>query len=591
MNLSIASHIGWSLIHLLWQAALVAIVGAALLWLSRNHSAGLRSRICTFSIIAVLVLPVATLLVPEVYKTNVRAGARSILPDSHFELESDAPQRTLEVKQINKGEAKSTTGYKLRERSAFNEKTGRVFFYFWIAGVLVLASFRVGSVLRLRQRLRAGRKPVFSEWSTALSEAHALFPELKIPQISGNKNVSQPLLSIVGDPCIHVPGGSVQGLQPVDRKLLMAHELAHLLRNDIPIQWLLLSAKTLLFYHPAVWWLSKRFRWERELHCDEIVVSRSGDASSLAQALVALDQLRANFKFGVLGGGSYLKHRLVHLGESSVVRRGGQLISWGFVITLMMVLVASAMSAKLPNPEKSLSERYEILSEELESFNAEFRKTMRAALRARDSEAVFELICPHQLIFGHTKAHNYELADSMRAFLHSRYEEVFRAPENGEELCGSIGWKNAFFMNQYNKDGVSSVGGPGSNFYPSLELDYGNLSQHEVVEKYEATDWFVRIDRDTDPFLQIDIEPDGIVDLSFDGDEVASGPKSNGDLWHIEKDESEDGTRMQWLIGPAGNDLRAAPRIWIYRDGPIFAFLMDTDGDGRGNLGRGACIP
>lgn len=220
---------------------------------------------------------------------------------------------------------------------------------------------------------------------------------------------------------------------------------------------------------------------------------------------------------------------------------------------------------------------------------SDYQLALDKAVQAKDTEKVFELICPHRPMVMKYQEHEIELVERMRAFLHSRYESVFIPPANVDVMCGTLGWGNAFFLSQYNCDGVASVGGPPSTFYPEIEMDETDVKKR--VQAYNATNWFLRIDKDADPFLQIDLEPDGIVDLSFDGDEFSAGPGSGGEIWIVEADESDDGTRKQWLAGPAASNLRKQPKLWLYRDGPIFFVFMDTDGDGKGNLGRGACIP
>ena len=51
---------------------------------------------------------------------------------------------------------------------------------------------------------------------------------------------------------------------------IIAHELAHIRRWDLWVNLVQRIIETLLFYHPAVWWLSSRIRLEREMCCDEI---------------------------------------------------------------------------------------------------------------------------------------------------------------------------------------------------------------------------------------------------------------------------------------------------------------------------------
>src|SRR5439155_16249804 len=72
-----------------------------------------------------------------------------------------------------------------------------------------------------------------------------------------------------------------------------AHELAHIRRHDYAVNVVQTIAETLLFYHPAVWWLSRRIRIEREHCCDDIAVRLCGDAYGYAQALATLESWRA----------------------------------------------------------------------------------------------------------------------------------------------------------------------------------------------------------------------------------------------------------------------------------------------------------
>jgi uncharacterized protein (TIGR03435 family) len=52
-------------------------------------------------------------------------------------------------------------------------------------------------------------------------------------------------------------------------------------------------AETLLFYHPAVWWVSSRIRDEREQCCDDIALAATGDAFAYASALAELESHRS----------------------------------------------------------------------------------------------------------------------------------------------------------------------------------------------------------------------------------------------------------------------------------------------------------
>ena len=91
-----------------------------------------------------------------------------------------------------------------------------------------------------------------------------------------------------------LPASALAGLSPQQLEAILAHELAHIRRHDYLVNLLQTLVETLLFYHPAVWWLSRRIRIERENCCDDLAVSLCGDPVAYAKALADLEELRAD---------------------------------------------------------------------------------------------------------------------------------------------------------------------------------------------------------------------------------------------------------------------------------------------------------
>lgn len=100
--------------------------------------------------------------------------------------------------------------------------------------------------------------------------------------------------SVVGwlRPVILLPAATLIGLTPLQLEAILAHEIGHIRRHDYLVNLLQMVVETLLFYHPAVWWTSKRIRIERELCCDDLAVRFSGNALRYARALTLLEKQR-----------------------------------------------------------------------------------------------------------------------------------------------------------------------------------------------------------------------------------------------------------------------------------------------------------
>jgi GWxTD domain-containing protein len=110
-------------------------------------------------------------------------------------------------------------------------------------------------------------------------------------------------------PIILMPIGVLTGLPAQQIEAILVHELAHVSRCDYLINVLQRSAECLLFYHPALWWISRRVREERENCCDDLVVRIKGNPREYAFALAALEESRMpGYKPAVAAtGGSVMK--------------------------------------------------------------------------------------------------------------------------------------------------------------------------------------------------------------------------------------------------------------------------------------------
>ncbi len=74
--------VGWALVHLLWQGVLLGAMVGVILWIYRDCSAAVRSRICTVGLAVLILLPIGTLALPEMLKARVSPGPRVQIPIS-----------------------------------------------------------------------------------------------------------------------------------------------------------------------------------------------------------------------------------------------------------------------------------------------------------------------------------------------------------------------------------------------------------------------------------------------------------------------------------------------------------------------------
>ena len=100
-------------------------------------------------------------------------------------------------------------------------------------------------------------------------------------------------------PVVLLPAAALSGLSPEQLQAILAHELAHVRRHDYLVNLLQSMVETLLFYHPAMWWVSAQVRAEREHCCDDLAVDVCGDRLVYVTALAELTTITSHRAFAL----------------------------------------------------------------------------------------------------------------------------------------------------------------------------------------------------------------------------------------------------------------------------------------------------
>ena len=179
----------------------------------------------------------------------------------------------------------------------------------WLAGVALL-TLRLFSGWMWVQRMKShGARPAPEALQTAAERLMRRLHIGRAVRLLESTSVSVP--TVIGwlKPVVLLPTSALAGLAPNQMEAILAHELAHIRRHDYIVNLFQTVVETLLFYHPAVWWLSRRIRAERENCCDDLAVSLCGDPVAYAAALAELEGLRSTTGELVLAatGGSLLQ--------------------------------------------------------------------------------------------------------------------------------------------------------------------------------------------------------------------------------------------------------------------------------------------
>lgn len=312
-----------ALLHFVWQGALVALLLWMALLVMRKRSANARYLASCLALIVLVALPVITAGVAYNVPVATHATSPALATPSTGAWAWANPDRS------------ATTWLELLQKWALPA---------WLLGV-ALFSLRLAWGSRQVARLRRSGHPADAP---VLAKAAALAARL------GLARPVRLLISSLADgpgvvgwirPIILLPAATLAGLTPEQLESVLAHELAHIRRYDYLVNILQMVVETLLFYHPAVWWVSGRMRHERELCCDDVAVSLCGDALCYARALTRLERLRLLApKMAVGSTDGPLFYRIQRLTGAATRRFGPSRIPGILAIALGLMCVALCLN-------------------------------------------------------------------------------------------------------------------------------------------------------------------------------------------------------------------------------------------------------
>jgi len=198
--------------------------------------------------------------------------------------------------------------------------------------------------------------------ATVVNDEHALTDVRRLQQelqLTGpvallqSADVETPVVIGWRQPALILPADVAVQLSPEMMSALLAHELAHVKRHDYLANLLQSAAEILLFFSPAVVWMSGRIREAREYCCDDVAVEKCGDATGYARALTTLASLgtiaTARTAMGISGPRLITRVRRLLQGEASPRFAAVRLAASVLALAALMLTgpqVASASAAR-----------------------------------------------------------------------------------------------------------------------------------------------------------------------------------------------------------------------------------------------------
>ncbi len=327
LDAAICEPLGWTIIHSLWQITGIALLYASAGYCLRGHSPRARYALGCASLAAMLCLPAVTLArlaspssaPPTIFVDNTqnaidRADQPAALRQDRVSR-SEAPRAATatgptvaETTDAPRPAAAATMPWSAHLAPALPWLSGC-----WMLGVLLFSLRPILGLYNVHRLRTRGLSPVTVEVrriGQALSARLGIRGSVALFQ---SALVEVPTAAGYLRPVVLLPASALSGLTLEQLELILAHELAHIRRHDYLFNLLQTAVETVLFYHPAVWWLSAEVRNEREHCCDVVAVALGAQPRFYVGALLALEAHRSRAGLALTASGGSLLQRVQRL--------------------------------------------------------------------------------------------------------------------------------------------------------------------------------------------------------------------------------------------------------------------------------------
>ena len=335
LSLQTLHALGWTLLHFVWQGAALAALLAAALMVSRN--ANVRYALGIGTLTLMVAAPVVTFAwlnrtpaPTPVVETPVVATSSEVM----YTPEAVSPTDPL-VHALASGTSREDLMIWLVQA--------------WFVGVMLLFVRTAGGLVWLTRTRRGEIEPLSEEMHRQclmLQQRMGLQRHIRYGQ---SRSFDSPVVLGWLQPMVIVTTQALTGLSPQQLQAIIAHELAHIRRHDAFVNVFQVVAEMFLFYHPAVWWVSRRIRIEREVCCDHEALAACGEPVSYARALTMMEEWRAAPAMLMAANRSPLAERVLRLlgthgtsARSRVAGVGASVLGVAIALFAGSVLVAAA---------------------------------------------------------------------------------------------------------------------------------------------------------------------------------------------------------------------------------------------------------
>jgi len=322
-----------TLLHSLWQAIAIVLLVSLIIRLARPRAeigyaawmSGLMAAVVSVPVTFMMVSPGITqqqtvavdpgqiTIQPEIAARNIPVEAASTALGIAATAQPKSDSTNTTTTQIKGHQVAATS---VTQNSGNQQVGASPLDFHGTAARWIVAAYSLGVVLMLLRlclaAANAGRlvgnasiqkddrveqivQSIARQWNMRITPIVAVTQHVVIPHVAG-----------LFRPVILLPTSAMTGLTADELSLVLAHEIAHLRRFDLWAAMVQRFAEAVLFFNPAIWFLSRRVSGFREFCCDDLVCQSAASVEKnvrvrYAEALLHVVSLSAAGRFDAPG--------------------------------------------------------------------------------------------------------------------------------------------------------------------------------------------------------------------------------------------------------------------------------------------------
>ncbi|WP_055668892.1 M56 family metallopeptidase [Desnuesiella massiliensis] len=346
----------------------------------------------------------------------------------------------------------------------------------WIIGAVILSAYI--SLSYIRFALKASKENICRE-EKILNILEQCKKNLRIRKklsVIYSKNAKTPTLFGVISPKLFIPEGLANDLSEDEKKYVFLHELVHLKRRDILVNWIMTVLLMIHWFNPILWFSFIKMKKDCEISCDAITLSHINpeEYKNYGRTLIKLVELfsKAQWTPGTTAivNKSEVRRRIIMISKFKKRTFIGTFLA--IVITLTITIMGLTDSKSISNAKTSNGSNNNITAKAPEISDDKIRKLLYDSdMSIRKLETLYK--DDSYITLSDSKGNN---------FTYSKLKEDVKTLEDLKKYLDKTIGLNIYFSEEFSNKLINYIAKKHNDEYYVL---LGNFGLRYLVEKVE----------------------------------------------------------------------------------------------------------